>query len=48
MKVHLIRHTTPDIDSGVCYGQTDLEVANTFADERDVIHAKLLSMLRRK
>jgi len=41
MKVHLIRHTTPDIDSGVCYGQTDLEVANTFADERDVIHAKL-------
>ena len=33
MALILLRHTTPDIASGICYGQTDLEVAATFEDE---------------
>ncbi len=31
--LYLIRHTTPDIDLGVCYGQLDIGVAASFADE---------------
>jgi len=26
MEVYLIRHTTPKIEKGICYGQTDLDV----------------------
>ena len=29
MEVYLIRHTTPKISKGICYGQTDLEVDET-------------------
>jgi alpha-ribazole phosphatase len=29
MEIYLIRHTTPKIDKGVCYGQTDLEIDET-------------------
>ncbi|HET7831634.1 MAG TPA: alpha-ribazole phosphatase [Gallionella sp.] len=31
--LYLIRHTTPDIDLGVCYGQLDIDVAASFAEE---------------
>lgn len=33
MDVYLIRHTTPDIAKGICYGQSDLDVTNTFDAE---------------
>lgn len=33
MGIYLIRHTTPDIPKGICYGQTDLGVAETFEKE---------------
>ena len=33
MEIYLIRHTTPKIDEGICYGQTDLEVTTDFAEE---------------
>ena len=33
MDIYLIRHTTPAIEKGICYGQTDLDVTETFADE---------------
>jgi len=34
MEVYLIRHTTPKISKGICYGQTDLEIDDTsFEDE---------------
>lgn len=33
MEIYLLRHTTPDIELVHCYGQTDLDVAKTFADE---------------
>ncbi|KCZ56633.1 alpha-ribazole phosphatase [Hyphomonas chukchiensis] len=40
MALTLLRHTTPAIASGVCYGMTDLDVADTFAAEaRDVVAA---------
>jgi alpha-ribazole phosphatase len=31
--LYLVRHTTPDIAPGVCYGQLDVAPAATFADE---------------
>lgn len=33
MELLLIRHTTPDVASGICYGQTDLNVNGTFDKE---------------
>ncbi len=33
MDILLIRHTTPRVEKGICYGQTDLELADTFAQE---------------
>lgn len=33
MEIYLIRHTTPNIDKGICYGQADLDVATTFEEE---------------
>lgn len=33
MEIYLIRHTTPDIPKGICYGQSDLIVVETFEEE---------------
>lgn len=33
MEIYLIRHTTPLIDKGICYGQTDIPLAESFRDE---------------
>jgi alpha-ribazole phosphatase len=33
MQLYLIRHTTPDIQKGTCYGQTDVDVKSTFDEE---------------
>ena len=43
MLIHLIRHTTPDIKPGICYGQADLGLVDTFEQEKTVVHSKLLS-----
>jgi len=32
-QIFLIRHTTPDVNKGICYGQTDLPVAHSFEEE---------------
>ncbi len=37
MEIYLIRHTTPDIDRSICYGQTDLALKNTFEEEAQTI-----------
>ena len=37
MEIYLIRHTTPDVEQGVCYGQTDLDVVSTFENEYERI-----------
>jgi alpha-ribazole phosphatase len=31
--IYLIRHTTPLVAKGICYGQTDLDVTETFVQE---------------
>lgn len=41
MRLYLIRHTTPAVPLGVCYGQTDVDVAATFFDEAQAVHAKI-------
>ena len=41
MEIYLIRHTTPKIEKGICYGQTDLEVAATFEEEAKVTLSNL-------
>lgn len=33
MEIYLIRHTTPLIEKGTCYGQTDLHVTESFLQE---------------
>lgn len=33
MEVCLIRHTTPKIEKGICYGHTDLPLHDSFAEE---------------
>lgn len=41
MEVYLIRHTQPDIAKGICYGQSDLGLVNTFSEELHVIKKKI-------
>ena len=38
MEIYLIRHTTPSIAKGICYGQSDLDVTDSF--EQEVINTK--------
>jgi alpha-ribazole phosphatase len=37
MEIFLIRHTTPAIAKGICYGQTDIDVTSTFTQEANII-----------
>lgn len=41
MKIYLIRHTQPDIEKGICYGSSDLDVAATFPEEAAAVKAVL-------
>ncbi len=41
MSVMLVRHTRPAIEAGICYGRTDLAVADTFAEESREVLASL-------
>ncbi len=38
--IDLIRHTTPDVAKGVCYGQSDIGLASTFEEEKAVVLQK--------
>ena len=33
MSIYLIRHTTPLIEKGICYGQLDIDVTDSFQEE---------------
>lgn len=37
MEIYLIRHTTPAVEKGTCYGQADLDVTESFLDEAALI-----------
>lgn len=41
MEIYLIRHTTPHVGKGICYGQTDLELSTTFQREFEQLKAIL-------
>lgn len=41
MKIVLIRHTSVDVAKGTCYGQSDVPVAATFAEEADQTRDRL-------
>ncbi|HWK05413.1 MAG TPA: alpha-ribazole phosphatase [Puia sp.] len=40
-EIYLIRHTTPAVAKGVCYGQTDLDITESFKEEAAVIRQHL-------
>ncbi len=41
MEIYLIRHTTPAVEKGVCYGQSDLDVTASFIQEAELIRTYL-------
>lgn len=41
MELYLVRHTTPSIEKGICYGQSDLGITNTFEQEVEKIHQQI-------
>jgi len=41
MEIYLIRHTTPKVEKGICYGQSDLELANSFTEEVELVLKQL-------
>ena len=41
MEIYLIRHTTPLIERGICYGHTDLPLAPSFSEEWEVLSGKI-------
>lgn len=40
-EIYLIRHTTPLVEKGTCYGQADLDVTESFFDEAALIKQHL-------
>ena len=44
MEILLVRHTTPSVEKGICYGQTDLALADTFEIERAQVLVKIKEM----
>ena len=44
MKLTLIRHTSLQTADGICYGQSDVDVAESFVNEAEKIKQKLASM----
>ncbi len=39
MEIYLVRHTTPNIEKGICYGQSDLGITDSFQSEVEKIHS---------
>lgn len=41
MEIYLIRHTSVDVPSGVCYGQTDVPLKPSFEQEATIVKEQL-------
>lgn len=41
MEIYLVRHTAPDVGKGICYGQADIDVKETFLSEAEIIQQYL-------
>ena len=39
--IYLIRHTTPAVNKGICYGHADLDITSSFQDEAAIIRRYL-------
>jgi alpha-ribazole phosphatase len=44
MELYLVRHTTPQVAAGVCYGHTELELHPDFDTELAAVQAKLAGL----
>ena len=44
MKIYFIRHTAVDVPAGVCYGQTDVPLKNSFEEEAGIVKEQLKNM----
>jgi alpha-ribazole phosphatase len=43
MTITLIRHTSVNVPSGICYGQSDIDVSDNFKSEAPIVKDKLAS-----
>lgn len=41
MEIYLVRHTKTDVRPGICFGQSDVELADTFLTEAELIKTAL-------
>ncbi len=41
MEIYLVRHTTPNIEKGICYGQSDIGITDSFQSEVKEIHQQI-------
>ena len=41
MEIYLLRHTSVEIASGVCYGQSDVDVKNSFIEEASIVKSQI-------
>ncbi|MFH0702917.1 MAG: alpha-ribazole phosphatase [bacterium] len=41
MEIYLIRHTSPNIEKGICYGQSNIDLSTDFEKEFEVINKNL-------
>lgn len=41
MEICLIRHTTPAVEKGICYGQADLDLADTYPIELEKVKKEI-------
>ena len=46
MDVYLVRHTRPQVPAGVCYGQADVGLADSFETEWSMLKPKLEDLTR--
>lgn len=41
MEIYLIRHTSPKIEQGICYGQSDIDLPKSFEEEAAILQHNL-------
>lgn len=45
MNIYLIRHTKVAVAKGICYGQTDVKLADSFIKESEIINTQLKDII---
>jgi alpha-ribazole phosphatase len=48
MEIYLIRHTTPKIEKGICYGFSDLELADSYKEEVSILSEKMIQYTKKQ